>query len=191
MWLILQNDVSEAVSTKTTVFHRCIKLSGWFYYIGILYSGIRVGTNLKNCRNTLVKCQIFQTVFFAARCRPCKTVHHLLSSFFFSKPSAKIANVGKLLWAQTSYKVFVWVQVYFWLPEKCCCLRVFIDIEDLCRLYCRMPSYIAPPFPVIIVGSHIWLPTIITPQSLVTRHGWLPSISWLHVGMDDTPVTGD
>ena len=37
--------------------------------------------------------------------------------FFSSKPSAKMANVGKLLWAKTSYIVFVWVQVYLWLPE--------------------------------------------------------------------------
>ena len=30
-----------------------------------------------------------------------------LLSFFFSKPSARIADVGKLLWVQTSYIVFV------------------------------------------------------------------------------------
>ena len=42
----------------------------------------------------------------------------LLLSFFFSKPSTKMADVGKLLWAQTSYIVFVWVQVYLWLPEN-------------------------------------------------------------------------
>ena len=66
----------------------------------------------------------------------CKTLHHIINqplspptqncsssvgfflSFFFSKPSTKMADVGKLLWEQTSYIVFVWVQVYLWLPEN-------------------------------------------------------------------------
>ena len=54
--------------------------------------------------------------------------------FFFSKPSTKLADVGKLLWAQTSYIVFVWVQVYHWLPWKVVACKFFIDIEDLCTL---------------------------------------------------------
>ena len=85
-------------------------------------------------------------------CCPHKIVHHL-SSFFFSKPSANIANVGNLLWAQTSYIVFVWVQVYLWLPKNI----VAWSTLRIC-VHCRMPFYIAPPFlvtPTLIATA--WL----------------------------------
>ena len=43
---IVQYGVSESVSTKTPFFLRCLTLSGWFECIGILYTSIRVGSNL-------------------------------------------------------------------------------------------------------------------------------------------------
>ena len=43
---IVQYGVSEAVSMKMPVFLCCLTLSGWFYCIGVLYSSIRVGSNL-------------------------------------------------------------------------------------------------------------------------------------------------
>ena len=116
MCLIMQYGVSEAVSTKIPVFLCCLTLSGWFDCIGILYSSIRVGRSLRNCGNALVKRQISKKAF-SPPTQNCSS-SFFLSSFFFSKPSAKMADVGKLLWAQTSYIVFVWVQVYLWLPEN-------------------------------------------------------------------------
>ena len=55
-----------------------------------------------------------------------------------------MANAGKLLWAQISYLVVVWVQVYHWLPEKCCCLRASLT-SRIC-VHCRTPSYYHPAF---------------------------------------------
>ena len=48
---------------ENTGFLCCLKLSGCFDCIGILYSSICIGTNLQNCQNTLVKHQIFQNAF--------------------------------------------------------------------------------------------------------------------------------
>ena len=91
------------------VFLHCLTLSGWFDCIGVLYSSVCVGSNPAKIHLWSAR---YQHYFLL-----CKTVHHL-SSFYFSKPSAKMADVGKLLWAQMSYIVFVWVQVYLWLPEN-------------------------------------------------------------------------
>ena len=45
-WLLLQYGILEAVSTKMPIFQCCLKLSGCFVSIGILYSSLRVGSNL-------------------------------------------------------------------------------------------------------------------------------------------------
>ena len=67
--------------------------------------------------------------------------------FFFSKPSAKIADAGKLLWTQTSYIVFVWVQVYHWLPENIVAWEFYWHWEFVYIVECHL--IIAPPLPVM------------------------------------------
>ena len=56
----------------------------------------------------------------------------LFISFFVRKPSTKIADVGKLLWAQMSYGLYMDVSVPFNCQKTL--LVSFIDIDDLCTL---------------------------------------------------------
>ena len=86
-------------------FLRCLILSGWFDGIGIHYSSLWLS-------KMPVKCQISKKAFLL----PTQNCSSSSSSFFFSKPSTRMADVGKLLWAQMLYRAFVWVQVYRWLP---------------------------------------------------------------------------
>ena len=109
--LIMQYGISEAVSTKTPVFLRCLTLSGWFDCIGILYSSIRVGRSLRNCGNALVKRQISKKAF-SPPTQNCSSSFFFFFKFFFSKPRGLMNDVGKLLWALTSYIVFVLVHLY-------------------------------------------------------------------------------
>ena len=61
----------------------------------------------------LVKHQISKKCFFLSLMQNC-------SSFFSSKPSAIMADVGKLLWSPTSYVAFVVVNLYLGLWENIC-----------------------------------------------------------------------
>ena len=58
---------------------------------------------------------------FSPPTRNCSSFFFLLlsrSSFFFSKPSGLMNDVGKLLWALTSYIVFVLVHLYRRLSKR-------------------------------------------------------------------------
>ena len=96
---------------KNVSFLCCLILSSWFdcIHVGILYSSIHIGKQpLRLPKYTCEVPDIQKSV---------SAVHvKLFIFFFFSKPSTKMADVGKLLWAQTLYIVFVWVQVYHWFP---------------------------------------------------------------------------
>ena len=134
--LIMQYGVSEAFSTKTPVFLCCLILLGWFDCMGILCSSICIGSNLYDCQNTLAKCQISKKHFSAHT--------KLFIIFFFSKLSAKVADVGKLLWAQTLlHSLCVSASVPL-IAIKRSCSR-FSSTLMIC-VHCRTPFYITPPF---------------------------------------------
>ena len=125
--LIVQYGVSEAVSMKTPVFLRCLTLSGWFDCIGILYSSIRVGRSLRNYGNALVKRQISKKAF-------SPPTQNCSSSFFFLLSFSASLVLKWLMLAScygqiTSYIVFMWVQVYLWLPENILANQVLIAID--------------------------------------------------------------
>ena len=62
-----------------------------------------------------------------------------------------------------SYIVFVWVQVYHWLPiNVVACELVSITLR-FC-VHCRTPFYVAPPFPVT--------PTLMATACSVELAGW-------------------
>ena len=109
--LIMQYGISKAVLTKKHHF---------FFAVSYFQADLTIST-FSTVVSALVA--IFKTAkirLWSGRypkkryCRPC--TENCSQFFFFSKPSAKMTDVGKLLWAQTSYIVLVWVQVYHWLP---------------------------------------------------------------------------
>ena len=99
MWLIVQYGVSEAVSTKTSVFLCCLTLSGWFDWIGILYASIHIKSNLETAKQNTV-CEAPENLKWIIAAHAKLFIILILSSsqffFLFSKPSAKMADVGKL-----------------------------------------------------------------------------------------------
>ena len=133
----LRGSLDENVS-----FLCCLILSSWFDCIGILYSSIRIGKQpLRLPKHTYEVPDIQKSV---------SAVHAKL--FFFSKPSTKMADVGKLLWAQTLYIVFVSASVPL-IAIKRWCLQVSSTLR-IC-VHCRTPFYIAPPFPVTSTFSSV------------------------------------
>ena len=91
-------------------FFFAVSLSGWCDCIDIFYSSICFSK--KNFKSAI---KHLWSARFSKKCCCCprEFVHH-----FFSKPGAIMADVGKLLWAQTSCIVFVVVCLYLGLLEN-------------------------------------------------------------------------
>ena len=111
----------------------------------------------KTAKITPVKCQISKNALLPP------TQNCSLSSFFSSKPSAKWLMLASSYGQKMSYIVFVRVQVYLWLPKKCCCLQVSLTLR-IC-VHCKTPFYIAPPLPV--------MPTLMATTCLNFWTSWL------------------
>ena len=62
-WLIVQHGLSEIVLMKTPVFLHCLKLSGSFDCVGVLYSSICVDVNLQKFLDMLMKHQTSYNAF--------------------------------------------------------------------------------------------------------------------------------
>ena len=119
----------------------------------------------------ILECNTLPSIIYSCL-RWCKIAHHLFSSFFSGKPSAKVADVGKLLWPQTSYIVCVSASVPL-IAIKRCCLRVSSTLR-IC-VHCRTPSYIAPPFPVMPTFTSVILHHML---ELLCWTSWLSILSY-------------
>ena len=128
--------ISEAVSIKMLIFLHCFELSGWFDHIGILYGSIYVGKHsIKLLKYTCEVPDILKCFF----CCPRK-LFIIFLSFFSSKPSAIMAYVGKLLWAPTSYLVFVVVHLYLGLLKHSY-MYLHVSQASEISIHCKMPFY--------------------------------------------------
>ena len=145
MWLISQYGVSEVISMKTAVFLRCIKLSGWFYCISILYSSVSLVQPFKTAEMCLWSAR-YSKMHFSLLVSAHTKLFIFSASSFFSKPSTKMDDVGKLLWAQMPlHSHCVSTSVPLIARKRCLCVSSTLRI----CVHCRTLSYIAPPFPVM------------------------------------------